>query len=456
MTTELPDLGVGVMWFPALGELIDHADAIDFLEFEPAVGSVGSGHVSARVPAGTKPVVVHGVTCAVGGSVPPDPADVAELARVAAVVDSPWVSEHLSISKLRLTGLGNVHAGFLLPPAQTEDAVAVAARNLGLLQAAVGRPIAFETGVNYFRPQRGHMSDGDFFAAVAEEAGCFILCDLHNLWCNEQNGRQKVVDVVDALPAERVCEMHLAGGYEHRGFLLDAHSGAVDPELVDLAVDVAQRLPALRAVTYELMPDYVGPQGIDDEVFGEQIRCLRRVWDARGGAPEPPRARRSEPARGEATTSGRWEGALASAVAAGTPSGVLAGDPAVPVYRELIDTVRRGNLVTALPLSYRLLALTLDVQRADELIAEYTAATPPEAWAHDEAGQFREFVASSAPECPHLLSVIDFELGACRAVLTHERVRVRFDCEPAELIDALRRGVRPRPQAGEYEVVIDP
>jgi len=46
--------------------------------------------------------------------------------------------------------------------------------------------------------------------------------------------------------------------------------------------------------------------------------------------------------------------------------------------------------------------------------------------------------------------------GACRAVLTHERVRVRFDCEPAELIDALRRGVRPRPRAGEYEVVIDP
>jgi hypothetical protein len=147
---------------------------------------------------------------------------------------------------------------------------------------------------------------------------------------------------------------------------------------------------------------------------------------------------------------------LASAVAAGTPSGALAGDPAVPVYRELIDTVRRGNLVTALPLSYRLLALTLDVQRADQLITEYTAATPPEAWAYDEARQFQEFVASSAPECPHLLSVIDFELGACRAVLTHERVRVRFDCEPAELIDALRRGVRPRPRAGEYEVVIDP
>lgn len=444
------------MWFPGLDGLIGHADAIDFLEFEPAVGSIGSGHVSARVPTSTKPIVVHGVTCAVGGTVPPSPEDMAELARVAAVVDSPWVSDHLSINKLTSTGLGTVHTGFLLPPAQTEDAVAVAARNLRLLQAAVGRPIAFETGVNYLRPQRGQMSDGDFFAEVAEEADCFILCDLHNLWCNERNGRQKVLDVVDALPLERVCEIHLAGGYEKHGFMLDAHSGAIDSELVDLAVEVARRLPALRAVTYELMPDYVGPERIDDEVFGEQIHGLHRVWRARGGSPESPASRRTGRASRGETTSGQWEGALASAVASSAPTGVLAADPAVPLYRELIDTVRRGNLVTALPLSYRLLALTFDVQQADELIARYTAATPPEAWAYDEAKQFQEFIASSAPECPHLLCVINFELGACRAVLTNEQVRVRFDCEPAELIDALRRGVRPRPRAGEYEVVIDP
>ena len=77
---------------------------------------------------------------------------------------------------------------------------------------------------DYLRPRPGELGDGEFFAAVAEQADCGILLDLHNLWCNERDGRQPVRDVLAELRLERVWEVHLAGGEELVGYLLDAHS----------------------------------------------------------------------------------------------------------------------------------------------------------------------------------------------------------------------------------------
>jgi uncharacterized protein len=52
-----------------------------------------------------------------------------------------------------------------------------------------------------------------------------VGCDsLHNLWCNQLNGRQQVLDVLAELPLDRVWEVHLAGGKEMDGLWLDAHS----------------------------------------------------------------------------------------------------------------------------------------------------------------------------------------------------------------------------------------
>jgi len=429
------------MWFPALADLVAANDElVDFVEFEPVTRLAATPDVG-------KPVVVHGVTCAVGGSVPPAYADMRALADVAARVDSPWVSDHLSVNRFE----SDVDTGFFLPPAQTSDAVAVAARNIRALRQVVRRPVAFETGVNYLRPRENQLPDGDFFAAVAEAANCLILCDVHNLWCNERNGRQPVLDVVAALPADRVCELHLAGGEEHDGYLLDAHSGTIDPELVELAIEVASRLPHLRAVTFELIPDYVGPNGIDAAVLGDQLRQLHRIWAARGSrAPAPLRAAPSV-VRGAASA---WERELESAVRGPVAAGVLAADPAIPVYRELIGAVQRGNVVTALPLTYRLLVLMTGVAATDELLDGYVAAHPPHAWAYDEARQFQSF--AEGVDCPHLAEVLAFELGAYEAVVTGERVRVRFTCEPHGLLDALRAGTPPDVVPGSYEIVVEP
>ena len=103
------------------------------------------------------------------------------------------------------------------------------------MRRAAGVPVAFETGVNYLRPQPDEIPDGLFVRRVAEAADCGILLDLHNLLTNERNGRVPLRAVFDDIPHERVWEIHLAGGREYHGYWLDSHSGHIDDDLFTAA-----------------------------------------------------------------------------------------------------------------------------------------------------------------------------------------------------------------------------
>src|SRR5262249_25277596 len=176
--------------------------------------------------------LLHGVGQPFGGTAD-DPTEYLPLLRhMADRLDPAWVSEHLSFNRVWRTDHVQ-EAGFLLPPPQHAAAARVAAANIRRYGQGLARPVAFETGVNYLRPEKDHMPDGAYFRAVAEEADCGILLDLHNLWCNERNRRQRVVDALEQMPLHRVWEIHFAGGTLRDGFWLDGHSGAIPPEIVD-------------------------------------------------------------------------------------------------------------------------------------------------------------------------------------------------------------------------------
>ena len=175
-----------------------------------------------------------------------------------------------------------------MPPLQTEAGARLAARNITRRAAALGKPFAFETGVNYFAPRPCEMPDGEFFRTIAEAADCGILLDLTNLWANHKNGRADIHDVLACLPLERVWEVHLAGLEFAHGHWLDAHSNAVDDELVEIASDVVADLPNLGAIIFEIAPDRV-------DRFGE------RNWLQRDGesAASLGQVSRRGPVRGE-------------------------------------------------------------------------------------------------------------------------------------------------------------
>src|SRR3954451_15677176 len=360
-----PELGVGVIYLPELVPLLESRPAlVTVLELEPqtlwrslpdrAMPYVQDRGELERIAGLPQRKLVHGVGFPVGGTRLPDARHLEPLAETIECLGSPWASEHLGFNSF---GDG-VNTGFLLPPSQTRAGVDAAVASVARVASALPVPFLVETGVNYLQPQPGSLSDGAFVAAVAEEADCGILLDLHNLWANEVNGRQPVREFVAELPLERVREVHIAGGLEHGGFWLDAHSVRIPEPLLELAAWVVPQLPELGAIVFELLASYLEPLGLDG--VPEELEKLARIWELRGsrvGSSSRPRADDVSD-----LSPREWEDALGSLVigrAPASPIGVaLAGDPGIPILRELVANFRSGMIVDPLRLTSRLLMLS--------------------------------------------------------------------------------------------------
>ena len=113
--TVLPERGVGVIFAPGLEPVLEAGGGlIDVVEVEPqAFWFAGAQAGDLAAPAQRmidaaglrdRPALVHGVGAPIGGTVPASDDDVANLAAIADLLDSAWVSEHLSFNHVRLDG----------------------------------------------------------------------------------------------------------------------------------------------------------------------------------------------------------------------------------------------------------------------------------------------------------------------------------------------------------------
>lgn len=466
-----PRPAVGIVYFPALEPLLDAGrDLIDTLEVEPQQYWIRHGHgyrlddaAFDRIAGFPQQKLVHGVGLPVGGSVGLDAAQIEPFLESVRRLDPPWVSEHLAF--LRARSADSVfNTGFLLPPLQSPETVATAAASLRRLQALVGRPLAFENPANYLRPLPGELADGEFLASVCLQSGCGMLLDLHNLWCNERNGRQSMHDALAQVPLDRVWEVHLAGGDSRDGYWLDAHSGLVPEPLMAFCEALIPRLPRLRAVTFEIMPEYLRAKSIGIDALLRQLESIRALCHRSSGAGQEP-----EQAPAVAVQSGfpilppqaEWERALALAVNRRPPQDplqeALATDPGVAVLQQLVNNVRAGMLVDLLTLSYRMLVLHLGDAATHGLMERYWAAHLPEPFAGREAQRFAGFLHGQSLPVPHLEDVLAYELASIEAVAHGHDVRVDLGCDPVALVGALRAGRHPGvlPE-GRYELTVQP
>ena len=468
---NLPDLGVGLIHQPGLEPLLEAGhDLLDVVEVEPQTfwSRTDSGYrqrtetmaLLERMP---QRKLVHGVGFPVGGTHPPDPAALGPFADTIRRLSAPWCSEHLSFNRVD-DGGRELSTLFLLPPVQSPASAELAAANIRAVQRLLPVPFAFETGVNYVRPQAGELSDGAFFARVAERADCGILLDLHNLWCNERNGRQPVLDVLAELPLDRVWEVHLAGGQELDGYWLDAHSGPVPEALMDLAAEVVPALPAVRALIFEMVPEQLTSGRVALPELLTQLERMREIWALRARDVRPAAApgRPAAPAGTiELPGPGEWEIALAGAAAGrdvpGDLAGTLRADPGVGVIRRVVDQVRAGRVVDGLRYTYRLVVLTRGEERFLELLDSFRRATGPELLSADEVAAFGAHLLAHAPDVPHLADTVALELAALRARADGTDQTVRVGVDPLALLAALGAGRPPPPLApGDYRTVIQP
>jgi uncharacterized protein (UPF0276 family) len=405
--------------------------------------------------------LVHSIGTPVGGTRLGDRRQLPLLREAIARLDAPWCSEHLSFNVAGGAN-GPFFTSFMLPPRQTPEGVRRAAESVRALAGLLQAPLAIETGVSYLRPRSDELRDGQFVAAVAEAAGCGILLDVHNIWTNELNGRQPIASYLDDLPLHRVWELHLAGGQEHAGYWLDAHSGAIPDEVLAVARDVLEGTPNVGALIFELMPEQVATLGHDG--LRRQLEAMHLLWDGRPARADPPARRPLPPAfegDGPEGDVEAWEDALGALAIGLKPRGdlaaELAADPGVGVVRTMVEAARAGSLVTSLRLSMRLLLLHEGEQGTRAIMRGFWDSAAPEPFAGDEGLAFAAYLASSPLRLPFLEDVVAFELALLRASISGETTMVRFATDPAQLLGALAEGRMPEDVAlGEYEFEVAP
>jgi len=412
--------------------------------------------------------LVHSIGTPVGGSADALEIQLPLLRQAIHRLDAPFASEHLAFN---LTP--DFFTGFFLPPRQTAAGIKTYKQSIERLRNALGLPLAIETGVNYFKPRSDEIPDCEFLTELVQSAGCGILLDLHNIYCNQLNGRESMEKFLSHIPLEDVWEIHLAGGFELNGFWLDAHSGAIPEPLFEICRDIVPHLPNLKAIVFEIFSSFLPSFGIAG--VQTQLENLHSLWDLRLTGPSTGyRAatvresvlKRRNIETGTAPNSGptveEWELSLGRMVIGQTPSTPLdesiAEDPGVPLVRELIHEFRASMVVAVYRLTSRLLmlALTPDVFRV--ILQDYWSQFPPRQYAGSEADGFFSFLAAKNLRVPWFQKVLEFERATVLTLCDGQPRVVRFSADPLPVLRALAEGRLPDviPQEGDYEIELTP
>ena len=237
MAVLAPSLGFG------LGLRVDHYQAI--LADEPRIDWFEALTENYLIPGGKPlhylmrireryPMVLHGVSMSIGSTQPLDYAYLAQLKALAARVEPAWISDHLC-----WTGIAGRNMHDLLPLPYTEEALANVVERVQTVQDVLGRRILLENVSSYVTYRDSQVSEWEFLREIAQRADCLLLLDVNNIYVSSVNHEFDPLDYLQAIPVDRVQQIHLAGHENHGDYLIDTHDHPVsDPvwELYDAAV----------------------------------------------------------------------------------------------------------------------------------------------------------------------------------------------------------------------------
>ena len=182
------------------------------------------------------PVALHGVSLSIGSTTPLDLGYLAQVKALAARVQPVWISDHLC-----WTGVNGKNLHDLLPLPFTEEALAHVVARVRAVQEILGRRILLENVSSYLAFHESRMTEWDFLTAVAQQSDCLILLDVNNVYVSSVNHEFDPLAYLDALPAERVQQIHLAGHENHGDYLIDTHDQPVPDAVWSLYSEALKR-----------------------------------------------------------------------------------------------------------------------------------------------------------------------------------------------------------------------
>jgi len=212
------------------------------------------------------PLALHGVALSLAAAAAPDAEHLRQLAALVRRFEPVLISEHLAWSTWDGT-----YRPDLLPLPRTKEALLRVASNVQRTQDALQRRIALENPSHYLGFDAHEYGEVEFLTEVARRSGCALLLDVNNVHVSASNLGYDAAQFVDAVPAELVAEIHLAGHSVDAALgrlLIDSHDAPVAPAVWALHERLIARIgprPTLIERDAEV-PSF-------DELLGERARA---------------------------------------------------------------------------------------------------------------------------------------------------------------------------------------
>lgn len=247
---------VGLAYGAAVPEfLAEHSSLVDYLElpFEqlrqtPALASLLDTH----------PVILHCASLSIAGFVPPSEKTVVAIAEEASRMRTPWIGEHLAfVSADGLDDGATTGLTYTMCPQLSEETVDRVVVNLAALAGRLPVPLIIENSPQYFAVPGSTMTMTEFVAAVFARSDVEMLLDLTHLLITATNMGRSPVEELEAMPLERVREIHISGTSRRGDTSWDDHAEPAPPivfELLDRALVRAR--PSAVTLEYNWSPTF--------------------------------------------------------------------------------------------------------------------------------------------------------------------------------------------------------
>lgn len=266
---QLPVLGTGLgLRRELVDETFDNAGRIDWLEIVPEnyMGLGGRARERLEEAASAFPLVSHGVNLSIGSTDELNETYLMQITELLNRVNSPWWSDHLCF-----TSSGGKYMHDLLPVPLTREAVHHIAERAKRVQDRTGRPFLLENISFYMQMPGSEMPEEDFITRVVEEADCGLLLDVNNVYVNSLNHKFDPYKYIDALPLDRVVQIHIAGHKKIDDYVIDTHGAAVIEPVFKLLTHVLRKtkVHAILLERDQQFPDF-------EELLGE-IATIKNI-----------------------------------------------------------------------------------------------------------------------------------------------------------------------------------
>ena len=271
---NLPTLGIGVSLSlsaePDPVQLAQQQNGPAFVEYAGLVDIERIWPELARVQSAGVPLLFHPSFINFCGSFANSPNWLQTAARHIEKSGSPWFAQDCAYC-FQDDGFGySSQFGYFVPPIFTEASLQKAIERVREVQAMIPVPVAIEPPPLTFVV--GDMPLFEFFGKLAEACDCAILLDMGHLVSWEMASGGRVLDAINALPCERVVEVHIAGGKLKQGeggpVYIDAHEATILEQTWQMLEQMLPRLPNVKALCYEC-------EGVDGEAVMNTLGILR-------------------------------------------------------------------------------------------------------------------------------------------------------------------------------------